>query len=101
MSENSTHHIVPKSTYYLIFLALMVGTALTVAVSFMDLGPMNNVIMLTIAVVKATLVVLFFMHVKYSNHLTWAVIAGGVFWLLILLTLTMNDYLTRAWLHYG
>jgi cytochrome c oxidase subunit IV len=101
MSENSTHHIVPKSTYYLIFLALMVGTALTVIVSFMDLGPMNNVIMLTIAVVKATLVVLFFMHVKYSNHLTWAVIAGGVFWLLILLALTMNDYLTRAWLHYG
>ena len=101
MSENSTHHIVPKSTYYLIFLALMVGTALTVIVSFIDLGMMNNVIMLTIAVVKATLVVLFFMHVKYSNHLTWAVVAGGVFWLLILLALTMNDYLTRTWLHYG
>ena len=101
MSENSTHHIVPKSTYYLIFLALLVGTALTVIVSFMDLGPLNNVIMLTIAVVKATLVILFFMHVKYSNHLTWAVIAGGVFWLLILLALTMNDYLTRTWLHYG
>ena len=101
MSENSTHHIVPKSTYYLIFLALLVGTALTVIVSFMDLGPMNNVIMLTIAVVKATLVILFFMHVKYSTHLTWAVIAGGVFWLLILLALTMNDYLTRTWLHYG
>ena len=101
MSEHSTHYIVPKSTYYLIFLALMVGTALTVGVSFMDLGPMNNVIMLTIAVVKATLVVLFFMHVKYSNHLTWAVVAGSVFWLLILLALTMNDYLTRTWLHYG
>ena len=101
MSENSTHHIVPKSTYYLIFVALMVGTAITWWVATIDLGPMNNVIMLTIAVTKATLVVLFFMHVRYSNHLTWAVIAGGVFWLLILLALTMNDYLTRTWLHYG
>ena len=101
MSENSTHYIVPKSTYYLIFLALMVGTAITWWVATIDLGPMNNVIMLTIAVTKATLVVLFFMHVKYSNHLTWAVIVGGVFWLLIMLALTMNDYLTRAWLHYG
>ena len=101
MSENSTHYIVPKSTYYLIFLALMVGTAITWWVATIDLGPMNNVIMLTIAVTKATLVVLFFMHVKYSNHLTWAVIAGGVFWLLIMLALTMNDYLTRAFLHYG
>ena len=101
MSENSTHHIVPKSTYYLIFLALMLGTALTWYVATIDLGPMNNVIMLTIAVTKATLVVLFFMHVKYSNHLTWAVIVGGIFWLLILLVLTMNDYLTRSWLHFG
>jgi cytochrome c oxidase subunit 4 len=101
MSENSTHYIVPKSTYYLIFLALMAGTALTWWVATIDLGPMNNVIMLTIAVTKATLVVLFFMHVKYSNHLTWAVIVGAVFWLLIMLALTMNDYLTRAWLHYG
>ena len=101
MSENSIHHIVPKSTYYLIFLALMVGTAITWWVATIDLGPMNNVIMLTIAVTKATLVVLFFMHVKYSNHLTWAVIAGAIFWLLIMLALTMNDYVTRAWLHYG
>ena len=101
MSEESLHHVVPKSTYYLIFLALMVGTAITWWVATIDLGPMNNVIMLTIAVTKATLVVLFFMHVKYSNHLTWAVIAGGVFWLLIMLALTMNDYLTRAFLHYG
>jgi cytochrome c oxidase subunit 4 len=101
MSENSTHYIVPKSTYYLIFLALMVGTGLTWWVATIDLGAMNNVIMLTIAVTKATLVVLFFMHVKYSNHLTWAVIVGAVFWLLIMLALTMNDYLTRAWLHYG
>ena len=101
MSEHSQHHIVPKSIYYLIFTALMVGTALTWWVATIDLGAMNNVIMLTIAVTKATLVVLFFMHVKYSSKLTWVVIAGSVFFLLILFVLTMNDYLTRATQSYG
>jgi cytochrome c oxidase subunit IV len=102
MAEDITHHhIVPKSTYYLIFLALMAGTALTWWVATIDLGAMNNVIMLTIAVTKATLVVLFFMHVKYSNKLTWVVVLGSIFWLFIMLVLTMNDYFTRAWLHYG
>ena len=56
---------------------------------------------LAIAVFKATLVVLFFMHVKYSTHLTWAVVAGGIFWFAILITITMSDYLTRAWQPYG
>jgi cytochrome c oxidase subunit 4 len=101
MSDHTTHHILPKSTYYLIFLALMVGTALTWWVATIDLGVMNNVIMLTIAVTKATLVVLFFMHVKYSSKLTWIVISGSVFFLLILFMLTMNDYLTRGWQSYG
>jgi cytochrome c oxidase subunit 4 len=102
MADNdSLHHIVPKSTYYLIFLALMVGTGLTWWVATIDLGAMNNVIMLTIAVTKATLVVLFFMHVKYSNRLTWTVIIASLFWLAIMLSLTMNDYFTRDWLHYG
>jgi cytochrome c oxidase subunit IV len=100
-THDPTHHIVPKSTYYLIFLALMAGTGLTWWVATIDLGAMNNVIMLSIAVTKATLVVLFFMHVKYSPKLTWVVIIGSVFWLFILLGLTMNDYLTRSWLHYG
>jgi cytochrome c oxidase subunit IV len=101
MSDHTTHHILPKSTYYLIFLALMVGTALTWWVATIDLGAMNNVIMLTIAVTKATLVVLFFMHVKYSSKLTWIVISTSVFFLLILFMLTMNDYLTRGWQSYG
>jgi len=101
MSDNSKHHVVPLSTYYLIFLALMLGTALTWWVATIDLGAMNNVIMLTIAVTKATLVILFFMHVRYASKLTWTIILGSVFWLLILLVLTMNDYLTRSWLHYG
>jgi cytochrome c oxidase subunit 4 len=94
-------HIVPKRTYYLIFALLMVCTAITVGVAFVDLGPLNTVVALAIAVFKATLVVLFFMHVKYSTRLTWAVVVGSVFWLGILLVLTMSDYLTRVWQTYG
>lgn len=101
MSDHSEHHIVPKSIYYLIFLALMVGTGITWWVATIDLGVMNNVIMLAIAVTKATLVVLFFMHVKYSSKLTWLVVAGSVFFLLILIIFTLNDYLTRAGQSYG
>ena len=97
----TTDHIVPKGVYYLIFAALMAGTAITVAVAFVDLGAFNTVVALTIAVVKATLVVLFFMHVRYSTKLTWAVVAGSVFWLGILLALTFSDYLTRSWRTYG
>ena len=93
----SAGHVAPKSLYYLVFLALLVGTAVTVAVAFFDLGAMNNVVMLTIACVKALLVILFFMHVRWSSRLTWMVVASGFFWLLILFGLTMQDYLTRGW----
>jgi cytochrome c oxidase subunit IV len=94
-------HIVPVRTYYLIFLILMVCTAITVAVAFVDLGPLNTIVAMTIAVLKATLVVLFFMHVKYSTKLTWAVVIGSVFWLGILIVMTAGDYLTRRWSTYG
>ena len=94
-------HIMPKRTYYIIFATLMFCTYLTWQVAYFDLGPFNVVAALIIAVFKATLVVLFFMHVKYSTRLTWAVVAGSVFWLGILLVLTMGDYLTRPWRTYG
>jgi cytochrome c oxidase subunit 4 len=94
-------HIVPKRVYYLIFLLLMVGTAITVAIAYVDLGPLNAVAALTIAVAKATLVILYFMHVRYSTRLTWAVVAGSVFWLGLLLALTFSDYLTRTWRTFG
>ena len=97
----SEQHIVPKSTYYTIFALLMLGTAITVAVAYLDLGPLNTVVALAIACTKATLVVLFFMHVKYSSRLTWVVVLGSVIWLGILLALTFNDYLTRGWRTYG
>jgi cytochrome c oxidase subunit 4 len=93
----SAGHVAPKSLYYGVFLALLVGTALTVAVAFLDLGAMNNVVMLTIACVKALLVILFFMHVRWSSRLTWMVVASGFFWLLILFSITMTDFLTRGW----
>jgi cytochrome c oxidase subunit IV len=96
-----SNHVVPPRTYYLIFLTLMVCTAITVAVAFVDLGPLNAIVAMTIAVLKATLVVLFFMHVKYSTRLTWAVVLGSVFWLGILIVMTAGDYLTRAWSTYG
>ena len=97
----SEHHVVPVRVYLAIFAALMVFTAITVAVAFFDLGALNNVVMLSIAVIKATLVVLFFMHVRYSTRLIPIVVAGGVFFLLILLGITMSDYLTRGWLGAG
>jgi cytochrome c oxidase subunit 4 len=94
-------HIVPTRVYYTIFGILMVCTMLTVWMAFLDLGALNTVAALAIAVFKTTLVVLFFMHVKYSTRLTWAVVVGSVFWLGILLALTLGDYLTRGWRTYG
>lgn len=96
-----TEHILPKRIYYIVFGILMLCTYLTVQIAFFDLGRLNTVAALVIAVLKATLVVLFFMHVKYSTRLTWAVALGSIFWLAILFVLTMGDYLTRGWRTYG
>jgi cytochrome c oxidase subunit IV len=92
------HHVPSLKLYFTVFAILMVGTALTVLVAFYDLGPLNNVMMLTIACVKALFVVLYFMHVRWSSRLTWVVVASGFFWLLIMFTFTMTDYLSRGWM---
>ena len=89
-------HISPKSTYYAIFAALMVGTAITVAVAFVNLGVFNFPVALGITITKATLVVLFFMHVKYSSRLTKLFVGMALFFLLTLFGLTMTDYLSRG-----
>jgi cytochrome c oxidase subunit 4 len=89
-------HVVPLKTYFAIFGALMGGTALTVFVAFQDLGPMNTVVALTIAGIKALLVVLWFMHVKYSSRLTWIFALAGFLWLLLMIGLTMADFDTRG-----
>jgi cytochrome c oxidase subunit 4 len=90
-------HISPKSTYFTIFGALMVCTALTVIAAFINLGNLNFPVALTIAVFKATLVVLFFMHVKYGSKLTKLIVGTAFFFLGIMLTLTLTDYLSRGW----
>lgn len=90
-----SEHIVSKTIYFLIFGALMVLTVITYVVALYDFGPMNVVIALAVAVTKAVLVVLFFMHVRYSNRLTKIVVIAGFFWLAILIVLTLSDYFTR------
>ena len=93
-----SEHIVQPRIYVVIFLALMLGTALTVTAAFFDFpGPLNAVVALTIAVVKATLVVLFFMHVRYSGKLIVLVIASALLWLAIMFAITFSDYWTRTW----
>ena len=90
-------HISPKSTYYAIFAALMVLTAITVAVAFVNLGSFNFPVAIGIAITKATLVILFFMHVKYSSRLT-KLFVGTAFFFLVdpVRSLTMTDYLSRG-----
>lgn len=93
-----SQHVVSKKIYFAIFSVLMILTLITIEAAFINLGKLNTVVALTIAVCKATLVILYFMHVRYSSKLTWIVIASGFFWLVILIALTMSDYLSRAWL---
>jgi cytochrome c oxidase subunit 4 len=93
-----TEHISSKKLYFGVFATLIFLTYLTVAVSKIDLGRFNSIAALTIAVVKALLVVLFFMHVRHSTRLTKLVVVGGFMWLALLIGLTMTDILTRGWL---
>jgi cytochrome c oxidase subunit 4 len=90
-------HVVPVKTYVLIFLALIALTALTTGAAFVDLGRLNTVVALAIAVCKMLLVILFFMHVRYSSNLTKIIVVAGFFWLLILIALTLSDFQTRDW----
>jgi cytochrome c oxidase subunit 4 len=93
-----SEHIMSSKFYYTIWIALLGLTVITAAVAFVDLGPFNVVLALVIATVKALLVVLFFMHVKYtSEKLTKIVIFSAIFWLFLLLALSMADYATRLW----
>jgi cytochrome c oxidase subunit IV len=94
-----SEHIVSIRVYFAIFLALLVGTALTGWVAFYDFpGPLNAIVALTIACIKAALVVLYFMHVRYSSRLIWLVFGSALFWLVIMFALTFSDYSTRDWL---
>ena len=107
-APHEQHHIVPLWIYFLVFAALMVLTYVTVQVSHVDLGSpkvfgdvrlhLNVIVALLIAITKATLVVLFFMHVKYSSRLVQIVVGSSIVWLIILIGITISDYLSRGWL---
>ena len=98
MSAPMSEHILPIRLYVTIWAALLCLTVITAAVAFVDLGPFNTVVALVIASAKALLVVLFFMHVKYTREkMTKVVFVAAIFWLLILLTLCLADYTTRLW----
>jgi cytochrome c oxidase subunit IV len=91
-------HIHSEWFYVQIFFALLVLLAITVGAAYIDLGFLNVVIAVTIAVIKAVLVVLYFMHVRYKSRLTWVFAGAAFFWLVILLSLAMTDYGSRSWL---
>jgi cytochrome c oxidase subunit 4 len=91
--------LISVRAYAIVFLTLIALTLLTTAVAFVDLGgELNSVAAVSIAVCKTLLVILYFMHVRYSDRLTWVFVGAGFFWLMILFTLTMSDALTRNWL---
>lgn len=91
-----SNRVVPVSTYFLVFAVLLALTGTTCWVSFINLGRLNAIVAVTIAVIKAVLVALFFMHLRYSIRLAPFVVAASLFWLSIMLALTMSDYLTRT-----
>ena len=93
-----TEHIVTKKQYAYVFVILLVLTLGTTVAGNMDLGPFNVVVALVIAVIKASLVVLFFMHVYWSTKLTRLVAVSGIAWLGLLLWLTLTDMISRGWL---
>jgi cytochrome c oxidase subunit 4 len=96
-----THQIVPVKVYVLVFLALIALTATTVAVSKIELGEYNFIVAMTIAVIKGSLVVWFFMHVSQSSSLTRLFVVAGFFWMAILIVFTLSDYISRGWLPGG
>src|ERR1700675_3537812 len=96
--EHVSEHISSLGSSVTIWLALLAGTGITVAAAFINLGPFNTIVALTIATIKATLVVLFFMHVKYTHEkLTGLVVVSAIFWLFILLALSRADSTPRLW----
>ncbi len=95
--EESQHHVVSPVTYAIVFGALLVFTALTVGASYVEMGIFNPIAAILIACIKAVIVVLFFMHVKYSSQLTKLTVFCGIFTFLALISMTLADYISRAW----
>lgn len=89
------HHVVPQKVYFLVFATLLCLTLITVDVAFYNFGWLNLYVAMAIASTKAAVIVLYFMHVKYSGRLIWLFALAGLFWLVILFVLTLSDYFTR------
>ena len=97
MSSDGSHHVVPVGAYISVFLALLAFTGITVWAAGQDFGAYNTPVAVGIAVAKATLVVLIFMHVRWGTKLTQLFVVAGVVFLLILIAITMSDYISRPW----
>ncbi len=95
--QHGEHHIITPAQYSLVYAALIVGTLLTVGAAYVDLKVLNPIIALAIACAKAVIVILFFMHVKFQSRLIKMTVAAGFFTFMILITMTMADYMSRAW----
>jgi cytochrome c oxidase subunit 4 len=93
--DSNDHHIIPPKTYIMIFLALIVGTIITVGVAYFDFGSMNMVIAMLVATAKASLVLLYFMHLKYDNMMNRVIFLSGFFFLMLLFAFTMGDIFSR------
>jgi len=96
--DHGGDHVVPKSVYFTVFAALILLTWVTAGVATLDLGRLNVVVALAIAIFKASLVLFFFMHVKYGTRLTKMIVLSGVYWLILLLFIVMMDIWTRNWM---
>jgi cytochrome c oxidase subunit 4 len=95
--EHQEHHIVGPATYGIIFGTLLLCTLLTVLAARVEMGVLNPIVALAIACFKAVIVILFFMHVKYQSRLIKMTVGAGFFTFLVLITMTMSDYISRAW----
>ena len=98
MSSDHAHPVVPVRVYFVVFGALMLFSALTVWAAFQDFGLLNTPVALGIACTKATLVILYFMHVRYGPRLIWIFSTAAFFWVVILMVFTLGDYVSRGWL---
>ncbi|WP_422924317.1 cytochrome C oxidase subunit IV family protein [Singulisphaera sp. PoT] len=104
MSKNTDHtalhdHVLPLSTYFKVYIWLMVFLLVTVGAAYVDLGPLNFSVCMIIATIKGVMIMLIFMHVKYSNKLVWVFAGASFLWLILLIVFSLNDYFTRDMLH--
>ena len=95
--EHAEHHIVTPMQYGFVYISLLIGTALTVIAANIDMGVFNPIVALGIASTKMVIVILFFMHVKYQSNLIKMTVGSGFFTFLVLITMTLSDYMSRAW----